>query len=98
MGAAVLGDILRFRPSGSGPGGTLVLLLVAAGLTGGVVLANRPPDDGRASQTVGADPPRAAVSIVQEQASPRPDPAPSPPPPPVPVTASSQPGLPVAAP
>jgi len=61
MGAAVLREILRFRPPRRGRrrrllrGGSLVLLLVAAGFTGGLVLADRPAGDGGESPPIGAD-------------------------------------------
>jgi hypothetical protein len=94
----VLGDIVRFGRAGRTSGSTLVVLLVTAGFTGGVVLASRPPGNGRAPQAVGTGLPRASVPIVEEHASPRPAPAPSPLPPSVPVTSPADPVATVAPP
>ncbi|MDQ1568394.1 MAG: hypothetical protein QOF96_3274 [Actinomycetota bacterium] len=93
----MLGDIRRFGRSGRASGGTVLVLLVTAGFTG-VVLARRPPGNGRAPQAVGAGLPRASVPIVEEHGSPRPDPAPSPLPPSVPVTSPAAPVASVAPP
>jgi hypothetical protein len=96
MGAAVLREILRFRASRLGRlgrGGSVLLLLASAGITGGVVLADRPDVTGGEPRAAGAGAPRVPLPIARELASSLSGPGPSPVPPSVPATG---PGDPVA--
>src|SRR5256714_15657224 len=92
MGAAVVGEILRFRPWRRGRPASLLLILVTAGLTGSVVLADRPARKGRESQAGGAGLARAFKASHEEMASPPPHPPPSPPRPAVPAAPPPDPG------
>jgi hypothetical protein len=71
-----------------------VLLLVAAGFTGGVVLADRPAGNGGESPAAGSDLPRGPLPIAREMSSPLPDASPAPLS--VPPTAPTAPADPVA--
>ena len=90
-------ESLQFRPSRRRRlrrlrrGGWLVVLLVTAGFTGGVVLALRPAGNGREPPADRARLPRVALPIAREKASPLPDPDPSPVPPSVPATVPADP-------
>jgi len=88
----VLRESVPFRPSRRrrlrrvGRGGSLVVLFVTAGFTGGVVLAERPGGNSREPSGDRAGVSRVALPIARDTASALPEPGPSPVPPPVPAT------------